>query len=789
MKTKINQFIDQYPYLFGALALAILTLIVYGSVIFGPSDVVLSDISTDIYLGIHNVVFSFRQLAQGNFPLWNPNLLGGYPWFASFQTMMLYPPAWIFLLLPLGTALNIFLAFHVFLAGFALFCWLKEQGLHPISCILGGTLLMFSSQVTMQIYGGAVPPVATMPWMIFLLVVVDKLFDQKEPFLKWILVGSAVVAIQIMAGFPQHVYYTGLVIGIYTLARIAFASMIWRERLKVLLATFSIFAWGVLLCAIQLFTTFGAAIETSRQGKLPFHFASSFSFPPMNLITLIAPKVLGDDQTMWYAGKYNVFEVFFYFGVLGLLLAICGLLYGKGKRRFLYGGLAGLTLLVAFGRFTPFYTLLYNYVPGFGSFRANFRILFECSVFFTALAAIGFDRMLRIPRQNALLSKYQNISISMAFLVIIATFSTYWQSIPGNLGWFKTMMLSVMNSKLAHMEPRFYTDLVNVQNVAKFAALQLSISAIFLVVFCLLIKNAINKRRYIYFLALLTVGEIVFFASTMRPTFSLRATQHPTYTQFLEKHPGDKRFIQVASDNWANSLPMGLSGGNIGGYESFRLRRYEAFAQYTMGEKPQKVQPILQFKTNHPIYGLLRCKYLFDKGKVQILPNDALPHLLLVPEWKVIPDREKVLLDLNRREFNPRKTVLLESTPHFSPSSKIPIEQDQVTLINQSSDWLDIKATTTKNTILLVTDTYAKGWKVFPYADSSQQNYDVMPADYVVRGIPLAPGTHHFRLQYAPDAFYRGRTISFIALAFYLLAWCGLLGNKWRKKAKKQLRL
>jgi uncharacterized membrane protein YfhO len=147
----------------------------------------------------------------------------------------------------------------------------------------------------------------------------------------------------------------------------------------------------------------------------------------------------------------------------------------------------------------------------------------------------------------------------------------------------------------------------------------------------------------------------------------------------------------------------------------------------------------------------------------------------LVNQWKIVSPKEKVLSAISSPQFDPMTHTILESTPAFYPAKTSAKTKPQVTLLGSSSNWLDIKATTNKKCILLVTDTYAKDWKVFPYADSSQQKYDVMPADFIVRGIPLSPGTHHFRLQYAPDAFYRGRIISLAALGFYLLAWCALL--------------
>jgi hypothetical protein len=600
--------------------------------------------------------------------------------------------------------------------------------------------------------------------------------------LRWILTGIGCVALQIMAGFPQHVYYTGLVIGVYVIGKMCLTPAVAKERIKVLLSVAAMYFWGTLICAIQLFTTFGAASETARQGKLPFGFAGSYSFPPWNLFTLVAPRVFGDDNHLYYWGRSNVWEMVFYIGITGLLLALCGLLYGKNRLRFVYVALGVLTALTAFGFYTPFYTFLYNFVPGFGSFRANFRILFECSIFLAALAAMGFDALLKAPRESRLFSQYAGISLGAAILSFLTAFTTHLQSLSGHLGWFKYVMTATLASGIQRMEPRFYSDIPNVLSVAAYTSLQLTIAAITLIVLTLLLYRLKENRRMVYYIGALAVTEVLFFTITMRPTFPLKETLHPAYKNFLEKHPGEARFVQFNLDNWANGLPPDLSGGNLSGYESFRLRRYDSFAQFAMGKDPHLVEPSLHFKKTSPLFALLRCKYVFDDGNIKILPYDALPHLLLVPQWEVPGGEQKVLLHLKSPSFQPRKTVLLETEPQFTkPPNNIPAK-NSVTLLGSTSDWLDIKATVNKNMILLVTDSYAKDWKVFPYPDSSQQKYEVMPADYVVRGIPLSPGTHHFRLQYAPDAFYRGRAISIIALIAYLLGWCGVLGMTLRRK-------
>jgi len=778
MKRKITPFIDEHPYLFGAIILGLLTFLMYGDVIFGPSNVVLSRPGTDLTVGFYNIQFYSSNLRHGLLPLWNPHMLSGYPWFASFQSLLLYPFAWTFLILSPGKGINIFIALHVFLLGFGMFCWLKQRHLHPLSCILGAALLMFGSTVTMQIYAGHITPLASMTWAPWILLAVDCCFDSPKR-LQWILAGTGFVALQIMGGFPQHVYYTALVVGIYTIIRTwQMASPSLQDRFKAPFSIFLFYAWGTILCAIQLLTTFDAAAETARHGKLPFSFAGSFSFPPLNFLTLLTPKVLGDDVHLPYWGHWYIWEMILFIGIIGLILCVYGFWTSARKEKCLLGILSLLTCLIALGFYTPFYSFLYHFIPGFGSFRANSRILFQLSVFLTALAATGYHRLL----QNRYNRAAANISFIVAGFLGILTCVTFWQQKSPSAHLIKVLLRNISQTPKQYIDPQFYVDPSSAHAIVSFVAPQFAFAAIIALIVGSLFLCSAKSKRFIYYVGLIAVAEILFFTATMRPTFPLQMAQHPAYKAFLEKHPGDARFVQFDLNTWANGLPLSLSGGNIGGYESFRLQRYDSFIQFAQGKSPNIVYSSLDLKKAEPIFGILRCKYIFEDGKVKTLNYNILPHLLIVPQWTALNQKGKVLSRLNQPGFNPRKTVLLESTPHFPPTSKVPAKEDQATLIKQTPNWLDIKATTSKNAILLVTDAYAKGWKVFPYADSVQQKYDVLPADYILRGIPLSPGTHHFRLQYAPDAFYRGRTISLIALVFYLLAWCAIWGSERRRK-------
>ena len=59
-----------------------------------------------------------------------------------------------------------------------------------------------------------------------------------------------------------------------------------------------------------------------------------------------------------------------------------------------------------------------------------------------------------------------------------------------------------------------------------------------------------------------------------------------------------------------------------------------------------------------------------------------------------------------------------------------------------------------------MTDAFAEGWQVRPLEQGPQAAYQVLPADYTIRGIPLAAGHHHLMLEYRPFAYEMGKWIS-----------------------------
>ena len=234
---------------------------------------------------------------------------------------------------------------------------------------------------------------------------------------------------------------------------------------------------------------------------------------------------------------------------------------------------------------------------------------------------------------------------------------------------------------------------------------------------------------------------------------------------------GDHRFLFDATPN--SAMTFGVS--NLHGYD-LPLGRYAEFISFTQGEDPDEADQYLTFSPAFTprLYEMLRCRYHFvimgDHIYVLKTPN-VMDRLHLIGDWRVLAERDQIFAAMGDPSFDPRKTVILETEPEPRPAKSNP--EGEAKVVDSSTDHLTIEASLRDPAILLITDPYSKGWRARALPDSEQTEYKVMPANYVLRAIPLAAGHHHFRVEYIPPGFRPGLWISAASLALYavILVW------------------
>jgi hypothetical protein len=739
------------------LGLLGLTLAMFGDVLFSTEQRVLSAAGLDLsaqFLPWYE--FGFGELRKGNLPLWNPHLFSGLPFFGGFQSALLYPPNLLYLVLPIAAAVNVLIALHILLIGLFMFLWASHRRLHPIACFVTAALLMFSGPHFLHLYPGHLPLLLTAAWIPLAFLSIDAFIATRR--LGWCLAGMAAIAMMLLAGSQQYVFRTVVAAATYTLFRLAGV----QRRLPAAAGLIAMLAGAGALTAAQLLPGAVATTESVRGRSLPQFFAATFSLPPENMLTLLAPGFFGDMTTFSYWGKSYLWEMSLFFGVTGLVLAICGLVYGDRSARRVSLSMVLIMLLLALGSHTPLFGLLHSVVPGFDRFRGNSKFIFHAALFLTLLAGIGLDGLLRTRRRPAGLPAF--LVAAGATLALTATVLLRPDASGAPPPWWQVFMQGIQNSGESYLAPEIYADPAFVSHAAAAALGGLQIAAGMLLLLAALLYATRYGRPAVYALAVLAVAEVLFFARASLTTFDLQATKHPSAERVLKENPGDYRILNLLDPNAATSL----GAYDIWGYAWGVSLRYAEFIAFTQGLDPDSATQNIELAGGNPLYRMLRLRYVFLPRETGMQVRELeghLQHLLLVQNARVIQGRDRIFAALGG-DFDPSSQVILESPPWPQP---VPSDnKGSARIVAADSDQLTIEADVPSPSILVITDGYSPGWRAVALEGSVQRSYQVMPANYILRAVPLGTGHHRLRVEYHPAGFVVGAWISCVATLVFL---------------------
>jgi hypothetical protein len=146
----------------------------------------------------------------------------------------------------------------------------------------------------------------------------------------------------------------------------------------------------------------------------------------------------------------------------------------------------------------------------------------------------------------------------------------------------------------------------------------------------------------------------------------------------------------------------------------------------------------------------------------------VMPHLQLIWNYRVLQNRDAIFDAMRLETFDPTHEVILESEPEPTPVRSNNNGAARITAT--TTDSLTIEADVEQPSVLLITDAYAASWRTISLPGSTQAHYDLLPANYVLRAVPLAAGHHLLRIEYRPVAFAIGKWISLICAVALLAA-------------------
>ena len=369
--------------------------------------------------------FSLKDL-----PLWDKYLHGGQPYIASLGNAAWYPFRLLYLVLPLLTAFNLIIALHLAACAAAAYVLARLLGISPVSSLIAGAAYALCgvtlSQINLLHAFLAAPylPALMICWHLFLLR------RQKRWFALAVMAG----VMRMLLG-ASDAYLIGMAILLGWMFCYPYPARSARAKIAHwMLLNFFVFG----MSAAQLAPTVEMLSQSARGQGHSFYTLSYWSLSPRRFPESMFPHFSGYTDTLSaadYWGRrieedapFTLILSIYWGAALLFLAAYAGTsraqsdLFPKKTRRFLLGVLAA-SMLLAFGKFLPFFALFYDYAPFMRIFRFPIKFLVAGVLPVALLAGCGADILmagLRRPSRALLAFLWGICAFLLALTVLFA---------------------------------------------------------------------------------------------------------------------------------------------------------------------------------------------------------------------------------------------------------------------------------------------------------------------------------------------------------------------------------
>jgi len=343
---------------------------------------------------------AFDLLRSGDIPLWNPYSGMGAPLLANYQSAILYPPHWLYFLVPAGWAGAVQVLIHLLFAAWGMFALGRCLRMSSPARVVSAAAFSMSGYLIAR--ASFLSIIVTAAWLPWIIVCAEHLVASwageggKKRRVAVLLLGGA-LGMQWLAGHAQTAWYSALLLTSWLVLRI-WRLPTWVARRHVLTGALCSAFLAFLLAAAQLFPTLEYMLQSARSTGVDEALARTYSLWPWRLAGLFAPDLFGNPARGGYWGYANYYEDALYVGVLPLLLALQTMRIGwlhedesRSEIRFL-SLISMVSILLALGWNTPVFPFLYRHVVTFNLFQAPTRWTLLLVFSLAVLAGYGFDR-------------------------------------------------------------------------------------------------------------------------------------------------------------------------------------------------------------------------------------------------------------------------------------------------------------------------------------------------------------------------------------------------------------
>ncbi|MFN8581883.1 MAG: YfhO family protein [Gemmatimonadaceae bacterium] len=731
--------------------------------------------------------YAFREYAAatlrstGHFPLWNPYLFGGMPYVDAMHGDIFYPTFLLRLVLPTDVAMTWGFIIHVFLAGLFTYYLLRAYNLSFFASLIGGIAYMMGGNVAALVAPGHDGKVFVSAMLPAVLICVTRLVRDGKLWASGAL--AFAVGMAVLSPHPQLLQYLLLVAGAFALL-LSFTALggTGRSRAVVLrrlgIAGAAI-AVGLSIGAIQFLPLRQYTPWSPRATGKGWEAATEFSMPPEEAINFALPEFSGILEKYW--GRNGIHYHSEYIGIVVLLLAALAIgRSASNERRLLtrfFGGAAAVTLLWAFGGYTPFYRLVYAIVPGTKFFRAPSTMLFAVSFCTAVLAALGAER--------AFLKEVHRRRLMISLMVVGGVALLGITGALMNLG----LSISALDS----------TDrvLANASAVRVGAFRMFVFGALTVTTLFLIETDRLSRDMRGILLAALVATDIWTVVRRYwmfsEPASVIFATDPAVDAIMRDSVPGRVLAVQLGPTTNPYDAYLGRDAlmvhriRNVLGYHGNELGRYEL-----LGDFPNGWRQI----GNPNFWRLANVRYLLTNTDSVAIPslkkvvgpvrnasgNDVTlfkvtednPLAWVTPAIVKAGD-ESVLATVLDPRFDVRTAALFDSSAAgvqgrdlraLPPALDLTV---RTTLYSPGHIVLELSGPAPEGSALIVSENYYPGWRALVDGKPAV----TARADMTLIGVPLTAGARKIELTFTDAAFETGKTVTLLAIGLSLLMWVG----------------
>ncbi len=703
---------------------------------------------------------TIESLKNFQIPYWNPYSFSGTPHLANYQSSPFSITNSFYFIFNFKMAWGLAVLIQPLLAGIFTYIFARSLKRSKIASTLAAISFMFCGFITTWMsYTTLSLAISFLPLALFSI---EKYYESKKT--RFLILISASIPLSFFSGhFQISIYFL-----IFILLYISF-KFYETKNIKDFLTTLIFTFFGILLSMSQILPSLELYLNTYRSTI----FQKIEAVPLKYLATIIAPDYYGNPVT-----RNNIFNSYAewaaFLGIIPFLLGLYALSI-KSKKTIFFFLMSLIALLISID--SPILDSFVNLKIPVLSTSSTSRILVILSFSLAILSSFGLDKI-----QNDLLEKkYKKIFAWIFFY--LSLFAFIW-------------ILSV--GKV--LNPNLYQ--ISIKNMI-FPTL-IFIGFLFTISLSIINKKLITISLII--ILILATLDMLRFANKWQPfppNDLFKETKIITKLKSL-----DNTYRTIGAYGAEGSVYFGIPGTE--GYDPLYINRYGEFmgslekGKIMPSDRSGLVLPV-NSKFMPKVIDLIGIKYVLLKNsdinktwafpfkkypnKFKLIYKDnefhifeninVYPRAFLVGDYKQINDSQKIINKILDKNFDLRKSVVLEDNPKINNNRNF---KGSAEIINYLPNKIIIITNSNSDSVLVLTDNFYPGWK----AKVNGKEKNIIRADFTYRGVSLPKGENTVEFYFESEYFKWGIYLAAISIFSILFIIVGKWYNEkiWIQKQR-----